>query len=369
MKILNNTICDNGKLGISGGGDSSLVQGNEICRNNYAGFLGNRGGAKVDNVTNLVVRDNYVHDNRGAGFHTDSGSLNTLYEYNHTARNQGPGIDHEVSHAAIIRYNLVENDAHDPRGTSLAHGAGIWIYASDNVDVYGNTVTNSMNGIGVYQTMRNDNLGAHYVSNLSVHDNSITQPSGTAAGILSNTDPHYYPMVFTTWNNHFDNNTYCLTSTSGDFYEWNLATIAKAAWQSTFQQDVHSVWTCPAPVTTTTASTGEPSLVGHTVSGSTGGAAVTLQVKLTNTGPATANNITITQLQAKTTGGTGTVTLLSPMLPISLSDISAGASAIFSLSFNVPSTVTLFTLTETGTLQSDAGTEIPFSTTQYKSGA
>lgn len=363
MQILNNTICDNGKLGISGGGQSGLVQGNEICRNNYAGFLGNRGGAKIDNATSLVVRDNYVHDNRGAGFHTDSGSMNTLYEYNHTAGNQGPGIDHEVSHAAIIRYNLVENDAHDPRGTSLAHGAGIWIYASDNVNVYGNTVTNSMNGIGVYQTMRNDNLGTHYVSNLSVHDNSITQSSGIAAGILSNTDSHYYPMIFTSWNNHFDNNTYCLSNTSGNFYDWNLASIAKAAWQSTSKQDVHSVWTCPAPPTNTTASTVEPGLDGHTVGGSA------LQVKLSNTGSATANNVAINQIEAKTTAGTGTVGTLSPVLPIALDDIFAGGSAFLSLSFNVPSAVARFTLTEIGRLESDAGSETAFSTTQYKSGA
>ena len=251
MQVLNNTICDNGKLGIIGGGDSNLIQGNEICGNNYAGFLGNRGGAKFDDATSLVVRSNYVHDNLGAGLHTDSGSLNTLYEYNHTTRNQGPGIDHEISHAATIRYNLVENEAYSPQGTSLAHGAGIWIYASDNVDVYGNTVVNSMNGIGVYQTLRKDSLGTHYVSNLSVHDNSITQQSGTAAGILSNTDSHYFPMIFNSWNNHFDNNTYCLSGSAGDFYEWDLRAVAKLTWQPVFQQDTHGVWTCPAPSTTT----------------------------------------------------------------------------------------------------------------------
>ena len=251
MQVLNNTICDNGKLGIIGGGDSNLIQGNEICGNNYAGFLGNRGGAKFDEATSLVVRSNYVHDNLGAGLHTDSGSLNTLYEYNRIISNEGSGIAHETCHAATIRYNLVENEGYNLQDTSLAHGAGIWIYASDNVDVYGNTVVNSMNGIGVYQTLRNDNLGTHYVSNLSVHDNSITQQSGTAAGILSNTDTHYFPMIFNSWNNHFDNNTYCLSSSAGDFYEWDLQAVAKLTWQPVLQQDTHGVWTCPAPVTTT----------------------------------------------------------------------------------------------------------------------
>lgn len=250
-QVLNNTICDNGKLGISGGGDNDLIENNEICRNNYAGYLHNRGGAKFDTAINLVVRGNYVHHNRGVGLHTDSGSWNTLYEYNHTTQNEGPGIDHEVSHAATIRNNLVENDAHNPRGSTLTWGAGIWIYASDNVDVYGNTVTNSMNGIGANQTLRNDTLGTHYIVNLSVHDNSITQETGTAAGIISNTNSLYYPMVFTQWNNHFDNNTYCISNASGEYYDWKLNTVPKSNWKQVYAQDVHSVWTCPATPTKT----------------------------------------------------------------------------------------------------------------------
>lgn len=364
-QVLNNKICDNGKLGISGGGDNDLIENNEICRNNYAGYLQNRGGAKFDTAINLVVRGNYVHHNRGVGLHTDSGSLNTLYENNHTTENEGPGIDHEVSHAATIRNNLVENDANNPRGSTLTWGAGIWIYASDNVDVYGNTVTNSMNGIGGNQTLRNDTLGTHYLSNLSVHDNFITQQTGTAAGIIANTDSHYYPMVFTQWNNHFDNNTYCLSSASGEYYDWKLVKLAKSDWKQLYLQDVHSVWTCPA--TSGTTATGEPSLMGHTVSGSETGTTLTRQVKFTNTGSGAAHNVTITQVQTNTKGGSGTVTSLSPTTPISVGSIAVGAVATVSLSFNVPSTVTSFTLTEIGTMQNGAGANVSFSVTQYAS--
>jgi hypothetical protein len=362
-QILNNTICDNGKLGISGGGDNDLIENNEICRNNYAGYLQNRGGAKFDTAISLVVRGNYVHHNQGVGLHTDSGSLNTLYENNHTTQNQGPGIDHEVSHAATIRNNLVENDAHNPRGSTLTWGAGIWIYASDNVDVYGNTVTNTMNGIGGNQTLRNDTLGTHYIVNLSVHDNFITQEAGTAAGIISNTDSHYYPMVFTQWNNHFDNNTYCMSSASGEYYDWKLGKASESNWKQVYHQDVHSVWTCPA--TSGTTATGVPSLMGNTVSGSKTGTTLMRQVKFTNTGSGTAHNVTLTQVQTKTQGGSGTVTSLSPTTPISVGNIAVGAIATVALNFNVPSTVTSFTLTETGTMQDETGTNVPFSVTQY----
>jgi hypothetical protein len=249
MQVLNNNICDNGKLGINGGGQGILVEGNEICRNNYAGFAGGQGGAKFDITTDLTVRHNFVHDNMGVGFHTDGGSLNTLYEYNHTMRNQGPAIDHEVSHAAIIRYNTIENDAYNPLGTSAYWGAGIWILSSDNVEVYGNTVTNSMNGIIGYEAARTNSQGTHNLFNLSVHENIITQQKGIAAGVISGSNPAFYPAVYTSWNNHFDNNTYCLSSDTRTFYDWQLKSIPKATWQGTYGQDQHSIWSCPTTPT------------------------------------------------------------------------------------------------------------------------
>jgi hypothetical protein len=103
------------------------------------------------------------------------------------------------------------------------------------------------------------------------------------------------------------------------------------------------------------------------VGGSQTGTTLTRQVKFANTGSGTAHNVTITGVQTKTTGGSGTVTYSSPATPISLGNIAAGAVVTVTLSFNVPSTVAGFTLTETGTMQDDAGTNVSFSVTQYAS--
>ena len=251
-QVLNNKICDNGKLGIMGGGTNILIQNNEICRNNYAGYAGGQGGAKFDATTGLVVRENNVHDNMGVGFHSDDGSLNTLYEYNTTTRNQGAAIDYEISHSAVIRYNTITDDAHNPLGTSPYWGSGVWVLSSDNVEVYENTITNSSNGIIGYEETRSNTQGTYNLTNFSVHNNTITQTTGIAAGIISGTDSSYFPAVYTTWNNQFDNNNYCLTSQATVFYDWEHVSIAKAAWQGTYKQDVHSIWSCA------TASTGNP---------------------------------------------------------------------------------------------------------------
>jgi hypothetical protein len=243
MQVLNNKICNNGKLGIEDGGTmGNLIQGNEICSNNYAGFFEDSGGAKFTVSSNLTVNNNYVHDNLGVGLHTDGGSIYITYENNHTTRNQGPAIYHEASHAATIKDNVVENDAFVSSGTSVPHGSGILIYDSDNVDVYGNTVKDSMNGIAGYQFPRTDGLT---LKNLSVHNNVITQASGAAGGILIYTkDTSFYPMVFTTWNNHWDNNTYCLSNPSAKYFDWQLTQFTYSDWQKTYGQDVHSVLSC-----------------------------------------------------------------------------------------------------------------------------
>jgi Right handed beta helix region len=252
MQILNNTICDNGKLGIFGNGDSNLIQGNELCRNDYAGFFAVSGGAYLSGATNLVVSGNNVHDNLNVGLHTDGGSETVLYEGNTTARNDGSGIVHEISHAATIRNNTSDSDVFSG-GAAVGYGAGILVEESDNVEIYGNTVTNSMNGIAGYQVVRVDDLGTHILSNLWVHDNVVTLQQGAAGGIQIYTkDPSYYPAIFTTLNNHFDNNTYCLANASGNYFDWQVTAVSFDVWQKTYGQDVHSVLSCstttaPAP--------------------------------------------------------------------------------------------------------------------------
>ena len=97
-----------------------------------------------------------------------------------------------------------------------------------------------MNGIAGYQTLRIDGNGTHILQNLAVHNNVVTQSSGAAGGILIYyKDSSYYPAVFTDWNNHWDNNTYCLSNPSANHFDWQLTQFSYAAWQKTYGQDVH----------------------------------------------------------------------------------------------------------------------------------
>jgi hypothetical protein len=246
-QLLRNKIHHNGQIGVVGRGQDILIDGNEIAHNNFAGYDYNweAGGTKFLLTENLMVRNNYVHDNRGPGLWTDGDNYNVVYEHNRTTGNTIAGIFHEISFRAVIRFNTIENDGINPRGG--AYGAGIFVSASANVEVYGNNVTNCMNGIRGFQEDRGSNRRSgkpYLVQNLYVHDNIITQTSGIAAGILK--VGKFDNSIFTSWNNRFENNTYNLVDPTGKYYQWMDVARSRVEWQE-FGNDVHGRWLTPAP--------------------------------------------------------------------------------------------------------------------------
>jgi hypothetical protein len=240
MQVLNNKIHHNGQFALDGGGNYMLIQGNEMFANDASNYV-QGGGAYFGSVTGLTVRSNYVHDNLGPGLHTDGGSTNTTYDSNHLASNQYVGIDHEISYSAVIKNNVLENEAFNPQGTSLSWGAGIWISNSSDVEVYGNTLTNCMNGIGGKNVVRELNpQGQPYlVKNLYVHDNFISHPANLAAGLHKS--PDFDDSIYTSWNNRYVHNTYVLSNITGNFYEWRGGLIDKNTWVAD-SQDMDGTW-------------------------------------------------------------------------------------------------------------------------------
>src|SRR4030042_4050542 len=97
--VRGNHVHHQGQLGVSGSGDDILVEGNEIAFNNTAGVDSHweAGGRQFVHTRNLVLRNNYVHDNQGAGLWGDGHNIYTLYEGNQVVNNYGPGIAHEIS--------------------------------------------------------------------------------------------------------------------------------------------------------------------------------------------------------------------------------------------------------------------------------
>jgi hypothetical protein len=89
-----------------------------------------------------------------------------------------------------------------------------------------------------------------------------------------------------------------------------------------------------------------------------------LDVTFTNNGTGNARSIQITKLALRTLAGTGTATFnsgLSGALPLALGSLDVGGTFTARLYLNLPSTITRFSITETGLLQDVAGTTYSYS--------
>jgi parallel beta-helix repeat protein len=238
-KVLNNFIHHNKQIGISGGGgDSVLVEGNEISFNNYLKIypFGNvLGGAKFIKTRWLTVRGNKVHDNQGNGIWTDIANIYALVENNVVTANSGAGIMHEIGYDITIRNNTATKNGF---ARSWITGAGILISASANATVYGNTVLDNKQGIvGIQQKRTHD--GVDYSSNLKnmyVHHNTVRVPSGGISGLSSGVSN----LTYTSRNNRYVSNSYDMGSDTKPFL-WMNDRRTKAEWQK-YGNDVNGTF-------------------------------------------------------------------------------------------------------------------------------
>jgi len=115
---------------------------------------------------------------------------------------------------------------------------------------------------------------------------------------------------------------------------------------------------------TVASSCGPPSLTAQMLNVAQSGTTVTANLQLTNTGFTAAQAVNISQFTLRTLNGAGTVTLTSPTLPLAVGSLAVGATTTVPLTFNVPSTVTRFSVTEGGTIQDASGNGYSFSMAQ-----
>ncbi len=92
-----------------------------------------------------------------------------------------------------------------------------------------------------------------------------------------------------------------------------------------------------------------------------------VDVTLKNTGTGHARNAFVKTVVPRTLMGTGVITYdasISPALPLPVGDLNVGASTTVRFYFNIPATVTRFSITEGGSVQDVRGTIFNYSTGQ-----
>jgi hypothetical protein len=241
--LRSNRIHHNGQLGIGGDGPELLLENNEVTDNNTANFDflgtdGEAGGIKIVQSTGLVIRNNFIHRNNGPGIWLDTDNVTWRIEGNRLSGDRLAGILIETSYAGIIRSNILEREGHpiDPARSTLWWCAAISIHSSRDVEVYGNTLIGSGNGIGIISSERGSGkLGAHSASGIRVRENVVIGVTSTAAGVVADiATPHV--NAYSAWQNLFTGNRYLLRAGSPEAFTWytggsNYANINFRKWQ------------------------------------------------------------------------------------------------------------------------------------------
>lgn len=239
--VQDNTIVGNGQLGLGQHASQNvLVKGNTIKGNNTEGFWiadWESGGFKATKSSG-VFSGNRVERNLGVGVWYDVDCKGDTVQDNVIADNAADGIRFEISYDGVIRRNTVTGNGFGMGrggGTSIYATAGINSNSSENVDIYGNTVSGNMNAIGLQARDRGTGLyGARLLINNTVHDNTITMTSGSAwgqgaTGLVQNVGDTSY---FTSKGNSFARNTYVVDSASAKRFAWNGTYVTGSTWQS-----------------------------------------------------------------------------------------------------------------------------------------
>lgn len=222
-KLRRNHVHHNGQIGVLGGGNDVLVEGNEIAYNNERAsydMYWEAGGTKFTRTRDLVVRGNFVHHNHGPGLWTDIDNLNTLYERNRVEDNAEAGIFHEISYAAVIRDNITRRNGTHAEPADWVSGSGILVTASRDVEVYGNVVEDNHNGITAIQRDRGSGAyGKYALRNLDVHDNVVTMRRGVTGIAVGGVGRFLDRAAYTSSGNRFRHNTYRLGA-NDRYFRW-----------------------------------------------------------------------------------------------------------------------------------------------------
>lgn len=223
-QVIANHLHHNRQLGVKTGTPTTgvLVQGNEIAFNNYLNeydMAWEAGGSKFVKSTDLTLKENFVHNNRGVGLWTDGDNIGTVFERNIIVDNAGPGILHEISYDAVIRDNRIENNAFD------FYVGGILISNSPGVSVHGNTVAGNYGGINAIQDDRGSGiLGPYVVDRLEVRNNQVSISDGWTGVDSNTTEIDVYSNQIA-----YEGNDYTVPE-GAELWRWNNQSLLLADW-------------------------------------------------------------------------------------------------------------------------------------------
>jgi parallel beta-helix repeat protein len=236
MHILNNYAHDNGQNGISGGlgmpaapvlesmNSGIVIQGNTVNHNDYAHFNPQfgAGGIKIGATSGVIVKDNIIENNEGAGMHFDDDSGNELVDGNIISGNtDGDALAIEIGYGvSIFRNNQVLRNGFHINTPNFSHQ--IYVRASGGAEVYCNVMEiPNARGIAGWGIGASNRGNSHYppfeyrtsAGNYFHHNTVIWDPGAHGEVGYRQADTENQPEFFTK-NKAPDYNQYHLSNGS-----------------------------------------------------------------------------------------------------------------------------------------------------------
>lgn len=230
-EIRNNHIHHGGNGGlVMGHGQDLLIEGNHLHDHNYLHFgmkpvPHHEGATKIHQTKNVIIRNNYSHDNDGDGWWLDWDNIDVLIEGNLFEGNSRYGLFYEASFRAIIRNNVFRRNGTD----GSWYGTGLRVSTSRDVEVFDNVFEANRNTtIHIVWEDRGTSplYGERQTSNLYVHDNLISMSAGYV-GV-----PYGKAQVFDPiYNNRFEGNHYVVPDVAGMWWQWKGSRVSWTRWR------------------------------------------------------------------------------------------------------------------------------------------
>lgn len=200
QQVRHNCLRNNGQYGMNAyAADDAIVdlvvEGNEVVGNNTGDWetrspgCGCSGGIKFWSVDGAVIRDNWVHENRGVGLWADTNNNDFLFERNLIEDNDSMAIFYETSYNAVIRSNTIRRNAW-VSGREFAEDrdgfpvAAIYISEAggdprveartDRIEIYDNLLVDNWSGITLWE---NADRFCGSAANTSVGVCTLVQPA------------------------------------------------------------------------------------------------------------------------------------------------------------------------------------------------
>jgi len=215
-----------GQMGMFGQGTNQLFDQIHSAYNNYLNFSFAKGGTKIIKSNGTVVRDSWIHDVNGGGWHFDWDNINFVFEGNLVERNP-VGLLIEASFAGVVRNNVFR--ANGLTGGEPHYGA-IFINTSKDQHVYNNTfVDNIVNTFALVWTDRGSSFlyGERQTSGLAFHDNIIAM---RGPGMLVNV-PYGTGQIYSA-SNGFHGDAYSVPDPSAALWKWKDGKVGWTKWRS-----------------------------------------------------------------------------------------------------------------------------------------